>query len=80
MTTENRLVSFDAYIMRTEEPVASTARGGINYAVSDGDVIAVGDKLADIYVGGSETQRSKTIALEKQINVLESSNVSGNQL
>ena len=80
VTTENRLISFDAYIMRTEEPVASSARGGINYAVSDGDVIAVGDKLADIYVGGSETQRSKTIALEKQINVLESSNVSGNRL
>ncbi|NLZ36587.1 MAG: hypothetical protein GX897_03810 [Clostridiales bacterium] len=80
VTTENRLVSFDAYIMRSEEPVVSIARGGINYAVSDGDVIAVGDKLADIYVGGSETQRMKTIALEKQISVLENSNVSGNQL
>lgn len=79
VSDERATVSFDAYIMRSEAPVCAQVSGGVNYAVSDGDIIAVGDKIADIFVGGSASQREQTIRLEKKIQLLESSNVSAAQ-
>ena len=75
VSEERAMVSFDAYVMRSEAPVCAQVSGGVNYTVSDGDIIAVGDKLADIFVGGSASQREQTIRLEKKIQLLESSNV-----
>ena len=79
VSEERAMVAFDAYVMRSEAPVCTSVPGGVNYAVSDGDIIAVGDRIADVYVGGSAAQREQTIKLERKIQLLENSNVPAGQ-
>ena len=79
VSEERAMVAFDAYVMRYEAPVCVEYQGGINYSVSDGDILAVGDKIADMYVGGSASQREQTIKLERRIQLLENSNVPAGQ-
>lgn len=81
VTNDRDTVSFDAYIMRSETIIYSSVDGGVNYLVDDGDKVGYGAALADIYAdGGSLANRNEIIELDREISVLESSNIAENIL
>lgn len=74
--TENDVTEFDAYILRNETVVYSSASGGVGYLFSDGTKVSIGSDIANIYgsIEHSEQTRSDIIALDKKIELLTQSN------
>ncbi|MBQ0102399.1 MAG: hypothetical protein KBT31_06360 [Firmicutes bacterium] len=76
-TTAEETLSATAIIMRNEQIVYSTTKGNVNYLKSDGIKVATGIQVAEIFSSAdSESLCSQIIALNKQISLLESSNMS----
>lgn len=77
LVTENDISEFDAYIFRNETVVYSNETGGIGYTFSDGTKVNKGSALANIYggtAGASDATREEIIALDREIELLVSSN------
>lgn len=73
-TTEYSTLSVDGYIFRDTADVYSSYSGAVDYAVSDGEKVAVGDKLADVFESGNTSGVRGVLALlDRQISLLESS-------
>lgn len=82
LVTENDVTEFDAYILRNETVVNSSAPGGVGYAFPDGTKVKTGAAVASIY-GGAESAskdeiRNEIITLDRSIELLtESSDIDG---
>ena len=64
-------------ILRNETIVYSPIKGDISYLHEDGEKVAKGSLLADIYPSGADPEISKKIVeLDRKIRLLESSNMS----
>ncbi len=63
-------VTGDAYILRREKVLYSNTAGTVNYLVSDGGKVALGDELADIYRSGGDGVRERIEEIDRQIEVL----------
>lgn len=66
----NESVMADAYILRREEVLYSNAAGVVNYLVSDGEKVAVGDEVADIYRSGGDVLRERIEKIDEAIEAL----------
>ncbi len=64
-------LSVDAYILRSEQVLYSGTDGVINYLVGDGEKVAKGDEVADIYRSGSAGIRERIAAIDEKIAALE---------
>lgn len=67
----NEAISADAYILRREEVLYSNSVGVVNYLVRDGEKVAVGDEVADVYKSGSGNIRERIEAIDLKIESLE---------
>ncbi len=67
----SEVLNVDAYILRREEVLYSGTDGVLNYLVDDGEKVAVGDEVADVYRSGSGNIREKIAAIDEQIEALE---------
>jgi len=76
--TRAETLTFNAYIMRDEDLLYSNHTGDVNYLCEDGEKIAVGASIADIYASGSSSLRSQIKDIDTQINILKLSSPSGN--
>ena len=73
-TTESSFLTLDGYIFRDSEYVRSDYRGAADYAVKNGEKVAVGDKLARVYSeGNAENVRGAISLIEKKISLLKES-------
>ena len=73
-TTESSFLTLDGYIFRDSEYVRSDYRGAADYAVKNGEKVAVGDKLARVYSeGNAENVRGVISQIEKKISLLKES-------
>ncbi len=64
-------LTVDAYILRRENVLYSDASGVVNYLVDDGERVAAGDEVADVYRSGSGNIREKIAAIDARIEALE---------
>ena len=69
--TFNESVTSDAYILRNEKVLYSYTTGVVNYLVSNGAKVAVGDAVADIYRSGGDGLRERIDEIDKRIETLE---------
>lgn len=67
----NEAISADAYILRREQVLYSNSGGVVNYLVRDGEKVAVGDEVADVYKSGSGNIRERIEAIDLKIESLE---------
>lgn len=67
----NEALTVDAYILRREEVLYSSSTGVVNYLVDDGEKVAVGDEVADIYRSGNGSVRERIEAIDARIASLE---------
>lgn len=67
----NEAISADAYILRREQVLYSNSAGVVNYLVRDGEKVAVGDEIADVYKSGSGNIRERIEAIDLKIESLE---------
>ncbi len=63
-------LTLDAYILRRENVVNSGQTGTVNYLVKDGEKVGIGDKLADICIGGAEGIRDRIDEIDEKIKEL----------
>ncbi len=71
----------DGYIFRHEKPVSSEYSGTVNYNVSDGEKVKQGELAATVYEsGGEEELTARMVVLDREIELLERSNISDNVL
>lgn len=64
-------LTVDAYILRRETVLYSDSRGVVNYLVGDGEKVAVGDEVADVYRSGSGNVRERIEKIDARIEALE---------
>lgn len=77
--TERDTINMEAYIFREESIVYSPIDGSVNYLHNSGDKIAIGAVVANIYPGGTiNADRTDIIEIDKQLSILESSNIKTN--
>lgn len=67
----NEAISADAYILRREQVLYSNSGGVVNYLVRNGEKVAVGDEVADVYKSGSGNIRERIEAIDLKIESLE---------
>ncbi len=67
----NEAISADAYILRREQVLYSNSEGVVNYLVRDGEKVAVGDEVADVYKSGSGNIRERIEVIDSKIESLE---------
>ena len=73
-TTESSFLTLDGYIFRDSEYVRSDYRGAADYAVENGEKVAVGDTLARVYSeGNAQNVRGVISQIEKKISLLKES-------
>lgn len=73
-TTESKFQTLDGYIFRDSEYIISDYRGAADYAVENGEKVAIGDTLARVYAeGNSPNVRSIIAQIEKQTRLLKES-------
>ena len=77
LTTFESTFTSKVTILRNETIVYSPIEGNISYLFNDGDKVANGALLAEIYPSGADPETSKKIVeLDRRIRLLESSNMS----
>ncbi|MBE6637708.1 MAG: hypothetical protein E7618_07920 [Ruminococcaceae bacterium] len=77
LVTSEMTMTVGVTILRDETIVYSPVDGEISYLFGDGQKVAINTPIADIYPGGTSTElRQQIIALDKQIRLLENSNMS----
>lgn len=81
VTTESDSVSGTGYIFRDETLLTSGKAGAVDYFVSDGEKIAVGQEIANVYGVSSEKDgilaKRMLFLTDRQISLLEKSVISG---
>ena len=79
LTTKREMLVLDAYLVRDERVLSSSAGGGANFLFENGERVSAGDEIVDIYsVNGGEALSEKIIELDKKITLLENSNTEKN--
>jgi hypothetical protein len=79
LETKSNSMLLDAYIVRDETVLYATNEGGVNYLYDDGAKVSAGTVVAKIYSGeGAREVADKILSIDKTINILENSSVSGN--
>ena len=73
--TKQEVLTMDGYLFRSERLLYAAGNGDVNYLYSDGTKVGNGVNLAQIYSSGNPDLRSRIIAIDKQIALLEGSNV-----
>lgn len=73
--TKQEVLTMDGYLFRSERLLYAAGNGDVNYLYSDGTKVGNGVNLAQIYSSGNSDLRSRIIAIDKQIALLEGSNV-----
>lgn len=74
LTTKEETLTIRSSIMRNEKILYSPFSGDINYLFSDGDKVAIGTKVAEVYPSGGDAEMRKSIiALDRKIRILEQS-------
>lgn len=63
---EDRLITSDGYIVRTETPIAATSQGIVSHTVADGTKVAAGDSVAEIF-GDSPQQAQQLASLQRAL-------------
>lgn len=64
-------INADAYILRQEKVLYSNTGGVVNYLVGDGEKVAAGTEVADVYKSGSGNVRERIEAIDVMIESLE---------
>lgn len=78
VATERATEDFEAYVMRSETVLYSARSGGLSYSAVDGEHVAAGRELVNVYSeGGGEDARRRIIEIDRKIGILEDSNISG---
>lgn len=78
LTTKEETLTIRSSIIRNETVLYSPLGGDTNYLFSDGDKVAIGTKVAEVYPAGSDSSiRKSIIALDRRIRILEQSDSSG---
>lgn len=81
MDTIEEKKSLNGYIVREETVITAPKSGVYNYFISDGDKLAVGQKIANIYSNSTDLKIQERITeLDEKISVLEKSVVDTNYL
>lgn len=84
VTTERVTVGGDGYVFRDETLLYSNNSGAVEYFVRDGEKVASGQQIANVYAEGEGTSAREMVALlDEQIALLEecsSDNVSASEL
>ena len=80
ITTAQEVLSLDAYVFRTEKIVYSKNSGSCSYLYDDGDKVALGAEIADVYTVYSDELRDSIIELDRKITLLENSSFGENVL
>ena len=75
--TESKVIGGRGYIFRDETVLYSQNSGVADYLKDDGAKVSVGERLADVYKDGSETDKQLLDLVDKRIEVLERSANSG---
>lgn len=75
-TAEDRQ-PFTGYIFKDEIPLVSYTPGIVNYRYYDGEKIAAGSIVADIYRYGNAESTAQVAAIKKQIEILRKSSPAG---
>ena len=71
-TTERTTTTVNGYIFRDADFVSSSNKGAVDYAVDDGEKVAVGDSIATVYSeGNSESVRDSLGVIDEYIELLE---------
>lgn len=79
LTSESETYSGEAYIFRNEKLLYSRYSGAVNYAVSNGEKVGVGARVADVYQSGNGDElRERVKALDEKIALLKASNIDKN--
>lgn len=69
-------LTLEGYLFRDETVVYSSYSGTVNYVVSDGERVGIGDVLAQVYaVSDDGSIRRRTSEIDEQIKLLEESNI-----
>lgn len=79
VTTHTVSVSANGYVFRDEKMLSLDNTGVVEYMVSDGAKVALGDKVANVYKGNGN-DRDKVMQLDRQIAILEKSAIGGELL
>lgn len=77
MMTESKVIGGQGYVFRDETVLYSQNTGVVDYFKSDGSKVSVGERLADVYSYGSESDRELLSLIDKRIEQLERSANSG---
>ncbi len=75
LVEQEELLTVGAVLMRNETVLYSPLEGDVNYLYEDGDRLPIRTTVAEIYPGSSDIIQ-RIISLDKQIRLLESSNMS----
>lgn len=80
VTVESDTVSGTGYIFRDETPMYAEKVGAVDYLVADGEKVAVGQQLANVYGLNDEADgalaKQMLLLTDKQIELLEKSEIS----
>lgn len=74
--TKQEVLTMDGYLFRDERLLYAAGNGDVNFLYPDGTKVGNGVNLAQIYSNGNTDLRSRIIAIDKKIALLEGSNVS----
>ena len=77
MMTESKVIGGRGYVFRDESVLYSQNTGVVDYIKADGSKVSVGERLADVYTYGSESDRELLSLIDKRIELLERSATSG---
>ncbi len=80
VTTESESIGGRGYIFRDEILLTSDNKGAVDYLVKDGEKVANGSTLADVYSEGGRSSRIQLRAVTRQIELLENSRVGAEPL
>ncbi len=80
LVTRQEAMTLDGYLFRDERVLYSGTYGDVNYLYDDGEKVPMGEKLAEIHSNGNPDLRTRIIAIDRQIALLEGSNLTSSAL
>lgn len=72
--TQNRTLTLDGYLMRDEQFIYSNLSGEVGYLYTDGDKVAAGIEIAQVYAMSNPEIRAQILELDEKIAIYERSN------
>ena len=75
IATQSETVSGRGYVFRDEVLLTSENKGAVDYLVGDGQSVSANQKIADVYAGNGNAVRPLMKTIDRQIAVLEKSEI-----